>query len=307
MALVRWERERALLADPRDIDELDGASVLVVDGPSDVAWLGRAPCVVAGFDVEVADDELERLVDAVERNPNAARTLVDVLRTVEHLDMERGLMVESLAYSLLLTGSEFADWLRARPARSARELGAPVHVERVGADLTITLARPEVRNAFGAAMRDALVDAIALAEVDVTIEQITLRGDGPSFSSGGDLTEFGSDADALRAHQVRTLRSAGAAITRVADRTTARVQGACVGAGVELSAFAATVIAAPGTTFRLPEVAMGLIPGAGGTVSVTKRVGRQRAARLALFGDAIDAETALGWGLIDEVRGDLHD
>jgi len=61
------------------------------------------------------------------------------------------------------------------------------------------------------------------------------------------------------------------------------------------------VVAAPDTRIALPEVALGLIPGAGGTVSVTRRVGRQRAAALALSGREIDARTALSWGLVDRI------
>jgi enoyl-CoA hydratase/carnithine racemase len=80
------------------------------------------------------------------------------------------------------------------------------------------------------------------------------------------------------------------------------VQGACIGAGIELSAFAATITAAKGTFFRLPEVAMGLIPGAGGCVSIPRRIGRQRAAFMALSGRDVDTEQALEWGLIDAIR-----
>jgi enoyl-CoA hydratase/carnithine racemase len=79
------------------------------------------------------------------------------------------------------------------------------------------------------------------------------------------------------------------------------VHGPCVGAGVEIPAFAGRVIAAAGTTFTLPEVAMGLIPGAGGTVSIPRRVGRWRALYLAMTGRALDARTALSWGLIDRI------
>ena len=102
-------------------------------------------------------------------------------------------------------------------------------------------------------------------------------------------------------HRLRLRRSAGRALAAVADRVVVRVHGACVGAGVELPAFAGRVIARPDATFRLPEVAMGLIPGAGGTVSVPRRIGRQRTAWLALTGTAIDAATAKEWGLVDEL------
>jgi enoyl-CoA hydratase/carnithine racemase len=80
------------------------------------------------------------------------------------------------------------------------------------------------------------------------------------------------------------------------------VQGACVGAGLEMAAFAARLIATPEAWFQLPELAMGLIPGAGGCVSVPRRIGRQRAALMFLSGRRINAATALRWGLIDAIE-----
>jgi enoyl-CoA hydratase/carnithine racemase len=74
-----------------------------------------------------------------------------------------------------------------------------------------------------------------------------------------------------------------------------------MGSGIELPAFAGRLIARPGARFGLPEIGMGLIPGAGGTVSIPARIGRHRAALLALSGDVIDTDTALQWGLIDEI------
>jgi enoyl-CoA hydratase/carnithine racemase len=178
--------------------------------------------------------------------------------------------------------------------------GGPVTMERDGNLLRIVLDRPEVRNAFGASMRDGLVEALAVAGADPAV-RVVLEGRGPSFCSGGDLREFGTSADPASAHLVRLRRSAGRAIAEVADRVTAVVHGSCVGAGVELPAFAGRVVAAPDSRFWLPEVAMGLVPGAGGTVSIPRRIGRQRTALLALTGDTIDATTALQWGLVDEL------
>src|SRR5262249_42491510 len=103
------------------------------------------------------------------------------------------------------------------------------------------------------------------------------------------------------AHVVRLQRSNGRLIAGMADRVHAFVHGACMGSGVELPAFAGHVVAHPYASFGLPEVGLGLIPGAGGTVSVTRRIGRQRTAYLALSGTRIDAPTALDWGLVDEI------
>ena len=88
---------------------------------------------------------------------------------------------------------------------------------------------------------------------------------------------------------------------RLRDRIEARLHGACIGAGIELPAFAGKIIASRDAFFQLPEVGMGLIPGAGGTASILPRIGRQRLAHMALSGNRIDAETALDWGLVDAI------
>ena len=108
--------------------------------------------------------------------------------------------------------------------------------------------------------------------------------------------------DPATAHLVRLQQSAGRSIAMLADRVTAHLHGACIGSGIELPAFAGTVVAAPSARISLPEVSLGLVPGAGGTVSIPRRIGRHRTALLALTGEVIDAETAHGWGLVDDVR-----
>ncbi|MGH8922579.1 MAG: enoyl-CoA hydratase/isomerase family protein, partial [Actinomycetes bacterium] len=212
------------------------------------------------------------------------------------------LVIESLAYAALQGGAEHRAWLATRPTRPARpETGVPVLVDRRNDELTLTLNRPEVHNAYGAAMRDALVAGLQLAVAEPAIRRVVLRGNGPSFCSGGDLDEFGTATDPPAAHLVRTARSAGWWLARCATRTTAWVHGSCVGAGIELPAFASRVVAAPGTTFRLPEVGMGLLPGAGGTASIRGRVGRHRTAWLALSGSELPVSMALDWGLVDAI------
>ena len=90
-------------------------------------------------------------------------------------------------------------------------------------------------------------------------------------------------------------------IHALADKTTAYLHGACVGAGIEMTAFAGHVTAKEDATFTLPEVGFGLVPGAGGTVSIPRRIGRHRAGLLAISGWTIDAALARAWGLIDEI------
>jgi len=255
---------------------------------------------VDACDVAVADrEDLDALVAAAIATPIAAATLVQVLRGSETRAIGEGLVVESLAYATLQAGPEHARWLaaRARAVPSAPETGPTVAVERTMAAWRITLQRPQRHNAFSARMRDELCEALTLASADpVAIE---LQGAGPSFCSGGDLDEFGTLADPATAHMVRTTRSPARLLAEAASRLRASVQGACIGAGIELAAFASHVTATPDAFFQLPEVGMGLIPGAGGTVSLPLRIGRQRTAYLALGGRRLDAATARSWGLVD--------
>ena len=250
--------------------------------------------VVGGADVA-------EVVDAVRRTPLASVTLAGLLRQTAVLPVRAGLLAESTAYSTLLAGPEFAAWLAGRgPSRRDPGDGPPVRVDRVGDAVRVVLDRPQRRNAVNAAVRDALVDAllIAVADESVTIE---LSGAGPHFSTGGDLDEFGTAKDPATAHVIRSEQSVGWAIERCRERVRAVVHGRCMGAGVEIPAFAGTVVAAPDTTFSLPELSLGLVPGAGGTVSVTRRIGRWRTAWMALTGASVDAGTALQWGLVDVV------
>ncbi|KPI07557.1 Enoyl-CoA hydratase/isomerase [Actinobacteria bacterium OK074] len=242
-----------------------------------------------------------RLASVVAGQPAAAVALVQVLRMGVRLAPAERLVAESLAYSALQGGAGFRAWLAAAPRRVPRPADTPVRLERDGARLTVTLDRPWVRNAFDAGTRDALCEALSVAVADPSVEHVDLYGQGPAFCSGGDLAEFGSSRDTAAAHLVRVHRSPAALLQRCADRVTAHLHGACVGAGIELSAFAGRVLAAPDTVVRLPEVGMGLIPGAGGTASLPVRIGRERTAHLALSGDELTAAEALRWGLVDAV------
>jgi enoyl-CoA hydratase/carnithine racemase len=240
---------------------------------------------------------------AATASPRASLLLASLLRWSGTLRVPEALDAESLTYSTLLGGPEFRSWLDRRGSRPLPPPAPadPVLVERTDDELRITLNRPERRNAYGRQLRDALVAALALAEWDDSIRRVHLDGAGPAFCSGGDLDEFGTTPDLVTAHLVRTRGGAALPLHRLADRVEVRLHGACVGAGIELPAYAARVVAASDTRVRLPEVAMGLVPGAGGTVSIPRRIGRWRTFYLSLSGESLDAATALAWGLVDEV------
>lgn len=263
-----------------------------------------AAALLDRFDV-VATSEADAapVLATASRMPIAATALAQLLRLGERLGLHDALVAESLVYATLQAGPEFAAWRQANPPRlraAASDVPA-VLVERRDDRLFLVLNRPDQHNAFSAAMRDALAEALHVAVSDASIVEIVLSGAGASFSSGGDLAEFGTLPDPATAHLVRSTRNVGGLLAACADRARVMVHGACVGAGVELPAFAQRVVARPDAFFQLPELAMGLVPGAGGTVSLPRRIGRQRSAWLALSGSRLDAMTAKRWGLVDEI------
>lgn len=277
--------------------------------------LGSLPCVLLAepgapdwlapvVDVCAPDAAaLDAVLARVAANPLAATTLALLLRGAGARAVDQGLVAESATYSLLQAGPEFARWRAGRPARASAADREPVVAARHDDELHITLNRPTVHNALDRGLRDALAEALALAVADPSIDRILLRGAGRSFCSGGDLDEFGSFPDPASAHGLRLTRSPARLLARLAARTEVHVHGACVGSGIELAAFAAHVVAHPNTVIALPEVALGLVPGAGGTVSLPRRIGRHRTALLALSDMQLDAPTALAWGLVDAVAG----
>jgi len=235
--------------------------------------------------------------------PVAAAIFATVLRLGDQLDFEGALVVESLAYSTLLGGRDFKAWRTARPARARVSADGPlVRLERHDEVCVITLARPEARNAIGARLRDELTDALRLARLDPSMTRVELRGEGPVFSAGGDLDEFGQAGDLAMAHIIRTQRSPVRLLDGLGARAHVFIQGAAIGGGIEMAAAAGRVVADPLAVFRLPEVGMGLIPGAGGTASLPRRIGRHRTCFMGLSGQDIDAATALDWGLIDRLE-----
>ena len=222
------------------------------------------------------------MVATIDANPQAATSLAVLLRASDTRSVADGLHAESAVYGVLQAGAEFAAWRSSRPVRRREPPAGPVvGVTRSGDVLDVELRRPDVRNALDARLRDELADALLLAASDSTL-RVELRGSGAAFCAGGDLDEFGQRDDPATAHLIRMSRNLGWLIHQIRDRIRVHAHGPCVGSGTELAAFAGSVIATPDATFALPEVTFGLIPGAGGTVSIPRRIGRQRTALLAL-------------------------
>jgi enoyl-CoA hydratase/carnithine racemase len=315
----------ALAADPqppasplsdRALLLIDSRDASAFDDPSTLDWLLAVPAPVLAVggprsrlaeacDVHVEDEaEAAVLAAAIQAHPLAATVLVQALRLGEKLMAEDTLVVESLAYASLQTGSEFRRWqagFKPPPSPLAEE-GPAVCITRDGATLELVLNRPGNRNAMTVEMRDALIEALSLALIDDSIDAVRISASGRCFSTGGDLREFGSAPDPATAHAVRSLALPGRLLQRLAARATVFLHGACIGSGIEFPAFAGRVVARPDAWFQLPELRYGLIPGAGGTLGIRRRIGRQRTAWLALSGRRIDSRQALDWGLVDAIE-----
>ncbi len=248
------------------------------------------------------DQAMTQLIESTMNFARATMVLGATLRLTKQLPTADGIAAEASAYSTLLAGPEFAHWLS---SRSTKKVIATNELERVitsitGSTLNIRMNRKLRLNAIDGAMRASLVDAFTIALADPTLDVI-LTGEGPCFSNGGDLREFGSTPDPATAWTVRMTQHPGWYLAQVSDRATAHVHGKCIGAGVEMPAFASRVIADPATTFYLPELSMGLIPGAGGCVSIPARIGGWRTLWMVLSGATLTADEALSWGLIDGI------
>jgi len=262
--------------------------------------------------VDSVPEVLAELTQRCQRWPHASSVCDDVLRTVDPDGPTlAGVITESLAYSTLQAGPEFARWLDERGPARMPDIADPVQAQREGDTLRINFNRPQRHNAFSTDARAALLEALAVALLDPSVTGIVLSGNGPSFCSGGDLAEFGTFADPASAHLARTRHSPALALdaltARLGRACRAEVHGAVMGSGLEMAAFCGWVAAQDDSVFGLPELGLGLIPGAGGTVSVTRRIGRWRTAYLVLSGHTVGADTARAWGLVDATHVGAQD
>jgi enoyl-CoA hydratase/carnithine racemase len=300
-----------------DADAAALAVPVVAVGPLAQAsefWLQQATFTLTEDDtddrraitVPSIDAAIAELADRVDRWPVAAAVCDDVLRSVDPAGPTlSGVVTESLAYSALQSGPEFARWLAERGPARMPDIADPVRALRDGNTLRIAFNRPQRHNAFSTDARAALLEALTVAQLDPSVDEVVLTGNGPSFCSGGDLAEFGTFSDPANAHLARTRYSPALALdaltARLGQACRAEVHGQVLGSGLEMAAFCGRVVSRPDAVFGLPELSLGLIPGAGGTVSVTRRIGRWRTAYLVLTGQTIDPAIARVWGLVDAV------
>lgn len=183
-----------------------------------------------------------------------------------------------------------------------------LNYEQQGHVVTLTMCQPERRNPLTG--NTAVAEILAACEkiaADSSVRAVILTGEGPAFSSGGDIKtmqqqSFG-DVDGMRIRDdYRSgIQRLPLALFNLEVPTIAAINGAAVGAGLDLACMCDLRVASDKAKFAESFVKMGIIPGDGGAWLLPRVIGMARAAELSLTGRMIDAATALQWGLVSQV------
>lgn len=166
----------------------------------------------------------------------------------------------------------------------------------------IYLNRPQQINAFNVQMRDDLYEVLSALHLDSEINAVLITGNGDrGFCAGADLTEFGTAPSRVIAREARYLRDVWRLLRTLPVPTMAAMHGFSIGSGLEMALCCDMRIATDDARFRLPEVALGMLPFATGSQSLPRAVGRARALDLLLTSRWFDATEALDMGLVHRV------
>jgi enoyl-CoA hydratase/carnithine racemase len=171
--------------------------------------------------------------------------------------------------------------------------------------LTVTLARPERRNAIDGELAAALRETFEAAADDATVRALILTGEGRAFSAGGDLSRFERDWDPREfRHDSHRLTSLITLLERLEKPTVAAINGAVTGAGTQLALVCDVRLAATSARLIYREGRLGIIPSHGGVTRLVKLIGLARARDVLLGGEELSAEQAHAAGLVTEVVAD---
>lgn len=185
----------------------------------------------------------------------------------------------------------------ARQKRLADTADPPVLLAKFDAVARVTLHRPQRHNAYDTRMRDALYEALLAVRDDPEVRALILCGAGPSFCSGGDLTEFGTAPSLVAAREARWRRDVCGLLVSLPKATIAAVHGYAVGGGLELALLCDLCIVADNARLGYPETGLGMIPGLGGTQTTSRLAGLGRTQELVLSGRFLSGREAVEWGL----------
>ncbi len=177
-----------------------------------------------------------------------------------------------------------------------------IRVECRGRTGILTLDRPGKANAYHGPMLEEFLGALRELHDDAEVRVLVIASAGKHFCAGADLEEIRS----RRAENAFDLKSAAVfdELAMLPEISIAAIQGGAIGGGLELALACDLRVATPTAFFGLPEVSHGLIPAAGGTYRLARLVGLSRAKALILGGKRVDGETALQWGLVNDLVSD---
>jgi enoyl-CoA hydratase/carnithine racemase len=193
-------------------------------------------------------------------------------------------------------------------------MSEPLLYEQDGGVVTLTLNRPEIRNAIsGLDMVEAITAALARIDADISVRVAVLTGAGTAFSSGGNIKDMGEGKGLTAALPAETRRNYRQGIQRIPLAfeacevpIIAAVNGPAIGAGCDLACMCDIRIAAESARFAESFVKLGLIPGDGGAWLLPKVVGYSKACEMAFTGDPVDAREALACGLVSQLVPDAE-
>lgn len=168
----------------------------------------------------------------------------------------------------------------------------------------LQLNRPEALNALNESVRVALADAMRNADEDDSVRVVVISGDDKAFAAGADIKAMASSSP-LEMHR-RGYHRLWQAVADCRKPLIAAVRGFALGGGCELALHCDIIIAGETAKFGLPEVKVGIMPGAGGTQRLVRQVGKAKAMRLLMTGDMIDGAMAERWGLASDVVADAE-
>jgi enoyl-CoA hydratase/carnithine racemase len=190
--------------------------------------------------------------------------------------------------------------------RETAARGSDLEIARQGGIVSLTLARPELRNSLSESMLAALQGAIEDAARDEAVRVVVITAKGSVFCAGHDLKEFTAhraDADGGSAYYARIMRQCAElmrAIVRCPKPVIAAVQGTATAAGCQLVATCDLAVAAEGATFCTPGVNIGLFCSTP-MVALSRNVPRKRAMEMLLLGEMLPARAAADYGLVNRV------
>jgi enoyl-CoA hydratase/carnithine racemase len=173
-----------------------------------------------------------------------------------------------------------------------------VTITREQGVVLVVMSRPEKKNALTAAMYDAMSAALGVSAGEPEIRSVVLTGSEGVFTAGNDINDFISrKGDLGGSSALRFIKALG----RFEKPVVAAVDGLAIGIGTTMLLHCDLVYASPSARFKVPFVDLGLTPEGGSSVLLPRRCGMARASELLLLGEAISAERARDFGLINEI------